>query len=119
MLVTIVRITKGDANEEGLKIFQGTSTSGTLKYSQPVVGNNQSYTWTVCLNTGSHVLQLTDSYGDGWTSGSSVGLTFGSTVVGPYTLSSGSSGTQQFTVSATSSIDLSNLFFYNTQRCIF
>lgn len=69
-VITITRVTKAYANEESFKIYRGTSTSGTLVFTQPTIQNNHSYTWYLCLRAGSHVLQLLDSYGDGWTSGS-------------------------------------------------
>ena len=82
--VTISRTTKNYANEESFTIYEGTSTSGTLVYTQPYVSEYNSYTWTVCLNEGWHVLELTDNYGDGWSSYSTVSLSIGSTSFGPY-----------------------------------
>lgn len=95
-LITITRVTKAYANEESFKIYRGTSTSGTRVFTQPTIQNNRSYTWYLCLRSGSHVLQLLDSYGDGWTSGSTVALSVGSSTLGPYYLGSGSSGSQGF-----------------------
>eukprot|EP00966_Prymnesium_polylepis_P184178 4268623-Prymnesium_polylepis.1 len=66
-------------------------------------GNSQDYTQSECLTPGAHVLNMKDSYGDGWNSGS-MALTCGTTsVFTGATLASGSSGTFDFTVAATSS----------------
>lgn len=97
------------AYEESFKIYQGTSTSGTLMYTQPYVENSRTYTLIVCLNGGSHVIQMLDSYGDGWTSESTVGFSAGSTSFGSFNLGSGSSDTDSFTVESDETVDLSDV----------
>eukprot|EP00966_Prymnesium_polylepis_P336966 7391832-Prymnesium_polylepis.4 len=68
-------------------------------------GNNQDYTQSECMNPGAHVLNMKDSYGDGWNSGS-MALTCGTTsVFTGATLASGASGTFDFTISSGSTSD--------------
>eukprot|EP00966_Prymnesium_polylepis_P124840 2887362-Prymnesium_polylepis.1 len=69
---------------------QISSTGGYTSYS--------TYTQTACMSPGAHVLNMLDSYGDGWNSGS-IALNCGSTsVFTAATLASGSAGTFDFTI---------------------
>ena len=58
VFVTFNRITTTFATEESFKIYQGSSTSGSLVFTQPSVFDDQSYTWNACLSTGTYTLQL-------------------------------------------------------------
>eukprot|EP00966_Prymnesium_polylepis_P254221 5875064-Prymnesium_polylepis.1 len=60
--------------------------------------NNNAYTQAACMGPGAHVLNMHDSYGDGWNSGT-LALTCGSTSVFTAAgLATGSSGTFDFTI---------------------
>ena len=48
-------------------------------------------TTALCVRSTLHKLTLTDSVGDGWSSGSKITVSLGLKVLGEYTLSSGSS----------------------------
>ena len=85
--VTIIRNTTSYANEESFKIMDG----NTGVYTQPSLSNSRTYTWSITLVTKSYTLIMTDSYGDAWSSGSSVEFKVGETSFGSYRLSSGRS----------------------------
>ena len=63
----------------------------TVVYTQPSLSNYSYYTWSITLCRRNYVLIMTDSSSDGWTSGSTVTFKVGDTLIGTYTLSSGSS----------------------------
>ena len=99
VLVTFNRITKIYASEESFKLYQGSTTSGSLVYTQPTIFNNQSYTWNTCLSTGTYTMLLTDSYGDAWSSNSLLSFSYSAyNAIGNYRLLSGSSISFQFSV---------------------
>ena len=68
-----------------------------LVYSQPIVSNNQIYKWTVPLCLGDYTLFMEDSYGDGWSSGSSLEILLGYQSVGLFSCSNYNT-TDHFTV---------------------
>ena len=90
-LITFSRVTKSSVHEETFNIYHGDDTNGELIFSQPYVNNNSNYTWNVCLASGHHVIELLDSYGDGWTLGSTLSLISASDMLGPYRVNTGSS----------------------------
>ena len=99
VLVTFNRITKVYAIEENFKIYQGSTTSGSLVYTQPTIFNDQSYTWNTCLSTGTYTMLLTDSSSDGWSSNSVLSFSYNAyNAIGNYRLLSGSSISFQFSV---------------------
>ena len=71
--VTFQRTTKTYFNEESLNIYAGTTATGTPVYTETTntystVGLQPATTH--CLAVGSYVVQMSDSFGDGWTTGS-------------------------------------------------
>ena len=93
-VITFIRTTKYYAYQEDFIIR---NSNGVVYYRQPSVSNYQQYTWSVTLCKGSYWIVMTDTYGDGWSSGSNVVLKVGSTTIGTYTCSS-SSSSYTFTV---------------------
>ena len=93
-VITFIRTTKSWASEEDFIIR---NTNYVVYFRQPSVSNNQQYTWSVTLCKESYLIVMTDTYGDGWSSGSNVVLKVGSTTIGTYTCSS-SSSSYTFTV---------------------
>ena len=91
MPVTMTTVTKSYASEQSWTI-SGPDTVQSASFS-----TSTNYTQTACLAFGDYTVTLKDSYGDGWTSGSS--LTITETVTGTDvftgTLSSGSSSTSE------------------------
>ena len=78
--VTFQRTTKLYAYEESLNIYFGTSATGTPVYTLAGSGlaNNHVYDPTShCLAYGTYTAQMSDSYGDGWTSGSKLSIKLG------------------------------------------
>ena len=93
-VITFIRTTKSWASEEDFIIR---NTNYVVYFRQPSVSNNQQYTWSVTLCKESYLIVMTDTYGDGWSSGSNVVLKVGSTTIGSFTCSS-SSASFSFTV---------------------
>lgn len=60
------------ANEMGYKVYKGSAASGDLVFSfgPGTMTNYVKYTNTICTAVGDYEVVMTDSYGDGWTSGS-------------------------------------------------
>ena len=83
--ITIIRTTKSYASEESFKIMDGY----TVVYTQPSISTFQNYTWSITLVNKTYTLVMTDSYGDGWSIGSTVEFKVGNTSFGSYRLSSG------------------------------
>ena len=108
VLISISRSTRADAYEESFSIYKGSS----FVYGQPSIMSSTSYSWAVCLATGSYSIKLMDSYGDGWSSGSSVTLKNGGMNIGTYRLNSGSSDSYSFTV--IQPVDLTKINYINT-----
>ena len=96
--ITIVRVTKGYGNEEGCKIYPGEGTSGTAVWIQPAMGAFETKTFDVCIDNTLHTVEMTDSFGDGWTSGSNLSITFGGITIATVRLAAGRSDTATFTV---------------------
>ena len=84
--ITIIRTTKSYASEESFKIMDG----NTIVYTQPSISDSNTYTWSISLCRKNYILVMTDSWDDGWPSGSSVEFKVGDTTIGSYRLSSGS-----------------------------
>ena len=89
--VTLIRTTKNWGYEESFKIYEGDNTNeANLKFVQPSVEAYQSYTWTISLSSTLHTIVMTDSYGDGWTNGSTLEIRANGMTVGTFSLNSGS-----------------------------
>ena len=56
------------ASEETVKLYQGTSATGTplVNYRGTSSDGNTEKTWEVCLGNGDYYFEFIDSYGDGW-----------------------------------------------------
>ena len=108
VLISISRTTRADAYEEYFTIYKGSS----FVYQQPSIMSSTSYSWTICLATGSYSIKVTDTYGDGWSSGSSVTLKNGGMNIGTYRLNSGTSDSYSFTV--IQPVDLTKINYPNT-----
>ena len=64
------------------------------------------------MSSGNYVLQLLDSYGDGWSSSSVVTLSFdGASPIGPHALSSGNQATYSFILAAQAATDLQDIVY--------
>ena len=92
----MIRTTNIQSGEESFKIYQGSSTSGTVVYTQPSISNSDEHTWEICLSGGSYTLMLTDSYGDGWEYYSNLKLYFNDEYYNTYWLDYGFSDTVTF-----------------------
>ena len=75
--ITLVRVTKSYGNEEGCKIYPGVGTGGTAVWIQPTMGAQEIKTFDVCIDNTIHTVEMTDNFGDGWTSGSTLTVSFG------------------------------------------
>ncbi len=64
--------------------------TGALVASGSGYSNYQSTTQEVCLGEGCHVLEMVDSFGDGWNGAHWTLIDFDGQVYGPYTFTSGS-----------------------------
>lgn len=91
ILVTLTRVTKNDSIKESFKIYEGSSISGSLVYTQPYVNDDRTYVWKICLDAGVHVIEMVDNDSDGWSSGSSLVVSIGSSIIGTYQIDSDSS----------------------------
>lgn len=96
VLITISRTVKDDSVDENFAIYKGSSTSGSLVFSQYTILDYHSYIWTVCLDISTHTIQLSSSESNGWSANSEVTLSSTGSVIGSYTLSSGATTTHQF-----------------------
>ena len=85
VLTTIVRTTKNYALIEGFTIYEGSSTSGIVKFIQPTLGDNKVYTWTVCLSRMVHTMYLTLDYGESWRANSNVVISIPDGILGTFT----------------------------------
>ena len=95
VLVTLNRITKIYASEESFKLYQGSTTSGQLIYTQPSILNNETKTWKICIDKQIHTLYMTDT-GGSWSSGSQLILKIDSSTLGTYRTNYSSSTIQLF-----------------------
>ena len=89
MLVTLVRMYSTNASEEQFKFYEGITTDNLL-YEESYSGTTTTET-TLCVESRVHKLILTDSGGDGWSSGSKLIISSELQELGEFTLSSGSS----------------------------
>ena len=85
-------------------LYQGSSASGTAVYTLIGVSGDTSKVEEVCLNPVEHTLLMTDTYGDGWSTGSSVTITVSGLTIGTYRLATGTS--------STASVVFENLFVF-------
>ena len=81
----MVRTTSSWASEESFRIYRGEGTSGQLVYTQPTISTATTNTYTVCLMNTLHTILMTDTYGDGWSSGSKVVLSCLGDEIGTFT----------------------------------
>ena len=93
--ITLIRTTKDDADEEDFIIRD---SNGYVRFRQPVLSNNQQYTWSVTLCKGVYTILMTDSFGDKWSTGSNVVIKKGSTTIGTFSCTNTHSTTSTFTV---------------------
>lgn len=95
--VTVTRVYNNYANEESFILYKGTSTSGEQVYSLGGGTNHATVNDTICLEPGDYYLAMSDSFGDGWTSGlSTVTFITEDNSYGPYTISYGRTGYASF-----------------------
>ena len=97
--VTLLRVYQGLSNEEKLKIYQGTTINGALVFQTPTVTVPGSHTYTFCAEPGQYLLYMTDTYGDGWTTGSTATLSTDNGVIGSFRLPNGYTGSEVITIS--------------------
>ena len=75
--MTFQRTTNNYVTEESLNIYAGTTATGTPVYSESglnLVSNKVYDPTNHCLAYGTYMAQMSDSYGDGWTSGSKLSI---------------------------------------------
>ena len=77
--IVVIRATQSYSFEEAFKLYKGNGTAGTLMFTQPTVDDEEVYNWSVFLCPGIYTLEMTDSYGDGWDSGSRVTFSWDNT----------------------------------------
>ena len=79
--VTFIRKTMAFGAEESFSIIDNRNTA---IYSQPEVSDYENHVWTASLCHGDYTLRMEDSYGDGWSTDSSVTIKIGSSVIGTF-----------------------------------
>ena len=89
VLVILERFYSTNASEEQFKFYEGITTDNLI-YEESYDGTTTTET-TLCVESTVHKLILTDSGGNGWSSGSKLIISSESGVLGEFTLSSGSS----------------------------
>ena len=94
-IITILRTTKGYSDEESFTIRDSTYNT---KFTQPSISDNSQYTWSATVCEGEASIIMTDSYEDGWDTGSNVEIKKGSTSLGVFRCSDGARETKTFTV---------------------
>lgn len=94
--MTLIRTTKNYAGEEGVSITKG--IAGEVVWSLTTGETYKTITETICLAKIKYTVKMTDSYGDGWSSGSNLVLKIGETELGTYTLNSGKTGSASFSL---------------------
>ena len=82
--VSIVRTTGDYGEEESFILYE--ENTGKPVFIQPRVKPYLVYTWNVFLTPGMYVVEMIDSYGDGWSDGSKVDFVFNSTTIATTTL---------------------------------
>ena len=95
----MVRTTTSWATEESFKIYQGEGTFGSYIFSQPSISTYQTYSWTTCIQRTLHTIQMTDSYGAGWSSGSQVVISYNGYTIDTFHLPSGHYSTNTWSFS--------------------
>ena len=98
--MTLLRVYQSLASEEKIKVYQGTSIDGVLVYQTDSVYTAGSYTYTFCVAPGQYLIYMTDTFGDGWTSGSTATFSTSDEIIGTYHLDNGYSGSQIITITA-------------------
>ncbi|KAK8797176.1 hypothetical protein WA158_004386 [Blastocystis sp. Blastoise] len=69
--ILVQRTHKSYASQEGVEIWQGTSSTGVLMFSANGANkDNQIVTYEVCLSPSVHTFAATDGNNDGWVNGS-------------------------------------------------
>ena len=91
-LITIVRTCGSYASEESFDIYEGSESTSSSIFHQ---GSCSAMTTKVCINPVVHTIVMKDSYGDGWSSGSSVTIRYQDESY-TYTVASGSSRSETF-----------------------
>ena len=69
ILIEIIRTCSDWENEESFDIYEGSSSTSSPIFRQ---GTCYSNTYNICINPVVHTIVMRDSYGDGWSSGSSI-----------------------------------------------
>ena len=82
--ITFIRQTKSYSNEES---FYLVDENNMIVFEQPTLNTNSQYIWNVTLFHGNYTLHMTDSYGDGWSSGSTLKIMNGQLIIGEYSCS--------------------------------
>lgn len=70
-LIELNRTTITDVDRESFTIYEGISSSGTIVFTQPIIDNDNSYFWRICLKKGTHTIVLSESE---WQDGSFLDL---------------------------------------------
>ena len=96
--MTLLRVYQGLSNEERIKIFQGNTTEGALVYETPLVQYPGSYKYTFCAEPGQYLLYMTDTYGDGWSSGSDATISTVKGKIGTFRLETGYAVSEVITI---------------------
>ena len=74
-------------------IYEGATTTGTYVYS--LLGSAGAKDEEVCFSPGLHTIQMKDTYGDGWSTGSFLYLYVGGVSLGAFRIVNTREGTQQ------------------------
>ena len=95
----LIRVYALSPSKEAFKIFEGSSAAGVLKFASPSVSCPSTYTYSVCLAPVQHTVVMTDTYGDGWTAGSSLTVKIDDLEFGTFILSRGYTASAVFSLS--------------------
>ena len=95
----LIRVYALSPSKEAFKIFEGSSAAGILKFASPSVSCPSTYTYSVCLAPVQHTVVMTDTYGDGWTAGSSLTVKIDDLEFGTFILSRGYTASAVFSLS--------------------
>ena len=95
MKVHVVRTYGSWGYEESMYIYEGATTTGTYVYS--LLGSAGAKDEEVCFSPGLHTIQMKDTYGDGWSTGSFLYLYVGGVSLGAFRIVNTKEGTQQVT----------------------
>ncbi len=86
------------ASDESFKLYKGTSTFGNLLFTQPEISQSGTYVWTVCLEDGEYVLEMTSINNYGWSENSIVVLSTDDKEIGSYQLKEKSKESIHFSI---------------------